>query len=160
MSFIEKIKTGITGKTAEQRANDRLAQSMASRQIQKAAFEERSRQMTRVAVEKEKLRADAMLRKEKARYAHGGGMFGGIAASFKGTSLPVGNHGMSKGLSTMGSAQKQAFGSYHPIWGSRPSSYNSPISRTKVVKRKGKGKTRIIYKTKYVSQPEQSFKII
>lgn len=69
MSFIEKIQNTITGKTAEQRANDRLATSIASRQIQKAAFEERSRQMTRVAVEKEKLRAESMLRKERERYA-------------------------------------------------------------------------------------------
>jgi hypothetical protein len=68
MSFIEKIKRTVTGKTAEQRASDRLATSIAARQIQKAAFEERARQMQRVAIEKERMRADAMLRKAKESY--------------------------------------------------------------------------------------------
>lgn len=69
MGFIDKITTTITGKTAEQRQSDSLARSIASRQIQKAAFEERARQMERVAIKREQLRADAMIRKEQQRFA-------------------------------------------------------------------------------------------
>jgi len=148
MSFIEKIQNTITGKTSEQRANDRLATSIASRQIQKAAFEERSRQMTRVAVEKEKLRADNMLKKARESYNRPSGGF--ISPMGKGFSSPVGG----STFSIFGD-RKPTASSFNPIsgvWGSMPSAPGKKrIKRVKHRRARPRRRARrVVYVRKYV----------
>jgi hypothetical protein len=84
MGFIANIQEKITGKTAQQRASDKLAADIQRREIQKAAMEERGRQSVRIATEREKIIADARLRKIKEGYNRpassigGGNMLGGF----------------------------------------------------------------------------------
>jgi len=82
MSFIEKTTQFITGKSKSEREADRLATSIARRQIQKAELEERSVQGVRLAREKVKLATEAKLRRMKEQYNRpAGSFFGGIAAA-------------------------------------------------------------------------------
>lgn len=102
---LEKLKTLVTGKSKEQRESESLARSIASRQISKAQIEERARQMERVVREKERIRADNMIKRAR----QGGYFRGGVPKVSHGYASPFGSSSIADGffLNTKKSAKRR-----------------------------------------------------
>lgn len=69
MSFIEGLKTLVTGKNKQEREEDAKYISEARREIQKATLEARKENALRLAKEKERLKADAQLKRLNESYS-------------------------------------------------------------------------------------------
>ena len=152
---LEKLKTLVTGKSKEQRESEGLAKDIARRQISKAQIEERARQMERVAIKREQIRADAMIRKEEARFAPrpkmqgGGGFVGSIrgGGAGGGYSSPVGSSSIIGGFG--GGSKPQ--GTFNVMTGKFSSPSVPKVKRVKHRRARPRRKARrVVYVRKYV----------
>ena len=111
MSFIEKVKTTITGKNELERKQEKLANLAIRKKALAAQYQERQKQQVRLAAEKEKLAAESQLRKMKAQYNRPQNSFFGTVAQHqpKQYSSPFGG-GMTDVLGFGGNAPRHPTG--------------------------------------------------